>query len=123
MNVGEQKTNLREYWSLARAIALAVFALLLPAVSLSAEPEKFEWQRTDLFQALEIQFSQARNKSAKRVELEFAAISVQSHRILSALSNNRDQTPFKNLAQLEEIQFQLAALAAAQPLCWKGHNR
>jgi len=116
MNMGEQKTNLREYWSLARNIGLAVFALLLPAISLSAEPEKFEWQRTDLFQALEIQFTQARNKSAKLVEQEFAAIAVQSHRILSTLTNNRDQTPFKNLAELEEIQFQLAALAAAQPL-------
>ena len=95
---------------------LAVFALLLPTASFSTEPDKFQWQRTDLFQTLESQFTQARNKPAQLVEQEFAALADQSQRILSSLSNNQDQTPFKNLTQLEEIQFKLAALAAAQPL-------
>ena len=116
MNIAEQKANLRERRALARNFAFAVFALFLPAISSSAEPEKFQWQRTDLFRALEMQFAQARNKPAKLVEQEFMVLADQSQRMLSTLSNNHDQTPFKNLAQLEEIQFQLAALAAAQPL-------
>lgn len=113
-------SDVRECFSLAPMftiliIALAVIALLFPAFSFPSEPELFHWQRADLFLALEKQFTEARNKTGELVEQEFMAFENQGLHVLTAIAGSVNETPFKDLAQLEEIQFRLAALAAAQP--------
>lgn len=76
---------------------------------------RFLWDRKQLFADLEREFSAARESPSEAVEIGFFAEECEAQRRLSALEAQGKEPSEGTLRALEEVQFRLAALSAAQP--------
>ncbi len=100
---------------LVALVATVVLPGSVSALSLSPDPQVFHWQREQLFQVLEVEFNKARNTPARTINQRFVALENQGSIILTVIDAGNTRAPMQGLARLEEIQFRLAALAAAKP--------
>ncbi|MDX8411318.1 MAG: YiiX/YebB-like N1pC/P60 family cysteine hydrolase [Mariprofundaceae bacterium] len=91
--------------------ALIIAAMLLLSLPIQAEP--FSWQRDALFSELEQQFNEARRLPPEEREGLFHALEQEGKRHLAAIRNSGNRVPLTVLADLESMQFRLAAIAAA----------
>ena len=94
-----------------------IFLLIRPESPLPplspADSESFTWDRTHLFETLELDFNHARAASFESTALDVEALEQKGNTLLAAIKKNTVATPFKELTELETIQFRLAARAAA----------
>lgn len=110
----------------SRIVAAALGLVLLggliwpespPAPLSLADSAPFTWDRANLFRTLEQQFASARASSLEATEQQTNALTQQGRQLLAEIERSGATVPFELLADLESIQFHLAALAAAhEPL-------
>ncbi len=100
------------------AVLLLTVALFRPERSPQATPTAaapFAWDAAQVFAALERDFLTARAASVNHVATEVRDLLASGTSLLERVASHDSTAPLEALAQLERLQFDLAARAAAHP--------
>lgn len=96
----------------AQVALLASFLFLLP-LTLPAAP--FAWHDESLFENLEQEFLAARHLSTAEASSRFEAMDHEGRALMTQLSPADGPVPEELVERLETLQFEMGAIAAAQP--------
>jgi len=117
--------NVRGKWFRFLAMAILAGAGLFAILAFWPEPEfpspdlakskPFYWNRKPLFTDLERDFASARQSAWEAVEMRFGEEESQALDLLAQMERQGPTPSPEILGLLEEVQFRLAALAAAKP--------
>jgi len=77
-------------------------------------PRLFSWKRDPFFETLEQTYNLAKQQPPGELRLQFDKQLVLGRHLLDQLSPASEKVPYEALKELEEVQFQIATLAAAQ---------
>jgi hypothetical protein len=99
-------------------VAVAGLVLLVwpdssPSPLSVADSRPFTWDRMSLFNVLEQEFSAARAASPDALDQQAAALERRGSGLLNVIQRSGAAAPMNEMAELESIQFRLAALGAA----------
>jgi len=96
----------------SRSVLLALLLFLLPQ---SSPCEPFVWNSDALFEQLEQEFLQARKLSAPAAEERFHSLEQTGNVLLGQFDPAATTLPDTLLTELEKVQFDMGAIAAAHP--------